>query len=41
MAMGNMYGNMGRSIGNMMESGIQSFDDGGIEGLGKGLMGLS
>ena len=40
MVMGGMYGNMGRSLGNMMESGVDAYATGGMSGLGKRIVGL-
>jgi methyl-accepting chemotaxis protein len=40
MVMGGAYGNMGRSVGNLMESGAQAYDTGGLKGLGKSFVGI-
>lgn len=41
MVMGNMYGNMGRSLGGIMDTGIKGFATGGMSGMGESLLGLS
>ena len=41
MIMGGMYGDMGRAIGNTIQSGAQAYATGGMSGLGDAFMGLS
>jgi hypothetical protein len=41
MVMGGMYGDMGRAVGGMVDSGIKGYATGGMSGLGDAFMGLS